>query len=81
MTDTVRIYGTLNDMPLALVRERARGVPGAPGTHLGLYLTQGADQRFVADFPDNPSGIATASVVATAILNASAVAGMTIRLG
>lgn len=81
MTDTVRTYGTLNDMPLALVRETSRGVPGAPATHLGLYLTQGADQRYVADFPDSGAGIASASVVATAILNASAVAGITVSLG
>lgn len=81
MIDTVRTYGTLNDMPLALVRDRVAASPGGLTTRLTLYLTQSGEQRYLSDFPDNGAGIASANAVATGILTASAVAGLTVSLG
>lgn len=81
MADTVRVYGTVNDYALSLIREPRSGVPGGSATHLGLYLTQGAEQRYVSDFPDSGTGISTANAVATAILTAAAITGGTVALG
>ncbi|MEG9525081.1 MAG: hypothetical protein MIL41_04815 [Hyphomicrobiales bacterium] len=81
MSDTIRTYGTVNEYTLALIRQSAPGVPGGVNTRLNLYLTQGADQRYVSDFPDNGAGIASANAVATGILTAAAITGGTVALG